>query len=54
MRWTHKELWLSANGRLSMCSRLAGNCGYAGMGDLECTEDYDIFSSHTDFQLQFE
>ena len=32
-QWTPKELWLSANGRFRMRSRLARNCGYAGMGD---------------------
>ena len=53
-RWTRKELWLSANGRLRMRSRLARNCRYAGMGDLECAVDYHVLSSYTDFQLQFE
>ena len=49
-----KELWLSANGRFRMRSRLARNCGYAGMGDFECAVDYHVLSSYTDFQLQFE
>ena len=54
MQWTCKELWLSANGRFRMRSRLTGNCGYAGVGDLEFAVDYSVLSSHTDFQLQFE
>ena len=37
-----------------MCVRLARNCGYAGMGDVECAVDYHVLSSYTDFQLQFE
>ena len=49
-----KELWLSANGRFRMRSRLARNCGYAGMGYLECAVDYHVLSSFTDFQMQFE
>ena len=53
-QWTRKELWLSANGRFGMRSRLARNCGYARMGDLECAVDYHVLSSYTDFQLQFE
>ena len=53
-QWTRKELWLSANGRFRMRSGLARNCGFAGMGDLECTVDYHVLSSFTDFQLQFE
>ena len=53
-QWSRKELWLSANGRFRMCCRLARNCGCARMGDLECAVDYHVFSSHTDFQMQFE
>ena len=53
-QWTRKELRLSAHGRFRMRSRLARNCGYAGMGDLECQVNYHVPSSHTDFQLQFE
>ena len=53
-QWTRKELWLSANGRYGMRSGLARNCGYAGMGDLECAVDNHVLSSYTDFQLQFE
>ena len=53
-QWTRKELWLSANGRFGMRSRLARNCGYARMGDLVYAVDYHVLSSHTDFQLQFE
>ena len=52
-----KELWLSANGKCGMRSRLARNCGYARRGDLECAVDlldYHVLSSYTDFQLQFE
>ena len=49
-----KELCLSANGRFGMRSRLARNCGYARMGDLESAVDYHVLSSYTDFQLQFE
>ena len=49
-----KELWLCANERFRMHSGLARNCGSAGMGDLECTVDYHVLSSYTDFQLQFE
>ena len=52
-QWTRKELWLSANGRFGMRSRLARNCGYVRMGDLECAVDYHVLSSYTDFQLQF-
>ena len=37
-----------------MRSRLARNCGYAEMGDLECAVDCHVLSSYTDFQLQFE
>ena len=51
---TRKELWLSANARFGMRSRLARNCGYARMGDLVCALDYHVLSSYTDFQLQFE
>ena len=40
MQWTRKELWLCVNWRFRMHSRLARNCGYAGMGDLECAVDY--------------
>ena len=54
VQWTRKELWLSAKGRFRMRSRLASNCGYAGMGDLECAVDYQVLSSYTDFLLQFE
>ena len=32
-QWTRKELWLSANRRFGMRSRLARNCRYARMGD---------------------
>ena len=39
MHRTCKELWLCVNGRLRMCSRLAENCGYAGMKDLEFVVD---------------
>ena len=53
-QWTRKEFWLSANGRFGMGSRLARNCGYARMGDLESAVDYHVLSSYTDFQLQFE
>ena len=53
-QWTRKELWLSANGRFGMRSRLARNCGYARMGDLECAVDYLVLSSYTGFQLRFE
>ena len=53
-QWTRKELWLSANGRFRMRSRLARNRGYAEMGDLECAVDYHVLSSFTDFQMQFE
>ena len=49
-----KELWLCANEIFRMHSRLARNCGYAGMEDLECSVDYHVLSSYTDFQLQFE
>ena len=35
-------------------SRLARNCGYGRMGDLECAVDYHVLSSYTGFQLQFE
>ena len=49
-----KELWLCATQRFGMRSRLARNCGYARMGDLECAVDYHVLSSYTDFQLQFE
>ena len=49
-----KESWLCANGRFRMHSRLARNCGYAGMGDLECAVDYHVLSSYTDFQVQFQ
>ena len=48
-----KELWLCANGRFRMRSRLARNCCYIAMGDLECAVDYHVLSSYTDFQLQF-
>ena len=37
-----------------MRSRLARNCGYAEMGDLEGAVDCHVLSSYTDFQLQFE
>ena len=37
-----------------MRSGLARNCGYAGMGDLECAMDNHVLSSCTDFQLQFD
>ena len=36
-----------------MRSRVARNCGFAGMGDLGCAVDYHVLSSYTDFQLQF-
>ena len=36
-----------------MRSRVARNCGYAGMGDLGCAVDYHVLSSYTDFQLEF-
>ena len=49
-----KELWFSANGRFRMRSRLARNCGYVGMEDLDVAVDYRVLSSYTDFQLQFE
>ena len=49
-----KELWLCANGRFRMSSRVARNCGYAGMRDLEFAADYHVLSSYTDFQLQFQ
>ena len=44
---------VKCDGRFRMRSRLARNCGYAGMGDLECAVDYHVLSSYTDFQLQF-
>ena len=47
---TRKELWLSANERFRMRSGLARNCGFAGMGDLECAVDYHVLSSFTDFE----
>ena len=53
-RTKRKELLLCATQRFRMHSRLARNCGYAGMGDLECAGDYHVLSSYTDFQLQFE
>ena len=53
-QWTRNELWLSANGRFGMRSKLARNCGYARMADLECAVDYHVLSSYTGFQLQFE
>ena len=49
-----KGLWLCANERFRMRNGIARNCGFAGMGDLECAVDYHVFSSYTDFQLQFE
>ena len=48
-QWTRNELWLSANGRFGMRSKLARNCGYARMADLECAVDYHVLSSYTDF-----
>ena len=49
-----KGLWLCANERFRMRNGIARNCGFAGMGDLECSVDCHVLSSYTDFQLQFE
>ena len=43
-----------ANERFRMRIRLERNYGCAGMGYLECTVDYHVLSSYTDFELQFE
>ena len=39
---------------IRMRSRFARNCGYAGMGHLECAVDYHVLSFYADFKLQFE
>ena len=49
-----KGLWLCANERFRMRNGIARNCGFAGMGDLECAVDCHVLSSYIDFQLQFE